>query len=431
MLLRSVSWRLPIFAFAVCWFVSQPICGQAGTSLISDGDAGIVEAEPRFSRVSLSQDGLSIGTQDHAYVVRVNGYLQGDGRLFDTNLNDRAHDVLLFRRIRPLVEGTLARWVDFRLMPDFGEGNAILQEAYVEWNSFSFAKPRIGKFKTPIGLEVLRSDRDLTFSERSLVSDLVPLRDLGAQVESSFLQDAIVFEVGYFSGARNGTNANFEWRGTYDGVARVFVRPFAATNSAAQNLGIGIAASFGHNHGAIPELKTVGQQTFFRYASSVISDGQQRRVSPQAYYFCGRFGVLGEYLESGDDAAVGAEHRYLSDRGWELAGSIALTGERNSYAGIRPARAFEPAKGLQHIGAWEIAFRQSRIDLDTNTFPHYANPRISANGAVETSVGLSWYLNRHTKMMTDYEFTKFRMAEDKIPRLFPERVAMTRVQLTF
>lgn len=427
------SFRRMVFLFVliVCWLASQPIRCQPYKTSASSMSA-LVETERAVKPISFSRDGLLITNHDHSYELKVHGYLQGDGRLFVNNMQDQHHDELLFRRVRPLVEGTLANRVDFRFMPDFGEGNAVLEEAYLEWKSMPFARLRVGKFKTPIGLEVLRSDRDLTFAERSLASDLVPLRDLGAQVEGTLLQEAITYEVGYFSGTVDGTNANFEWRGTSEAVARVFFTPFESANdSALRQLGVGIAASAGRNSGLLPDFKTVGQQTFFNYSSSAMADGQHKHVSPQAYYFCGPAGFLAEHIISGATAQLGTEHRYLSNNGWEFAASIVMTGEKNSYAGIQPRHAFEPTRGFQHLGAWEIAFRQSRVDFDAHAFPKFANPTASAREAIESAVGLNWYLNGHTKLMTDYEYTEFHMNTKGILRLPPERVAMTRVQLAF
>ena len=75
-------------------------------------------------------------------------------------------------------------------MPDFGQNNPQIQEAFLELKTVKFAKLRVGKFKEPIGLEVLRSDRELTFAERSLASDLVPLRYIGAQLSGSVLSNS-------------------------------------------------------------------------------------------------------------------------------------------------------------------------------------------------------------------------------------------------
>ena len=47
---------------------------------------------------------------------------------------------------------------------------------------FDYASLRTGKFKAPLDLERLQSDRDLEFSERSEIQNLVPNRDTGAEI---------------------------------------------------------------------------------------------------------------------------------------------------------------------------------------------------------------------------------------------------------
>jgi len=385
------------------------------------------KAKPLFSR-----EGLWISKKDNSTAVRVHGYLQADGRFFVTNLKDQPHEGFLFRRVRPLVEGKLANFLDFRFMPDFGEGNTVIQEVYVENGSIPFAKLRAGKFKTPMGLEVLRSDRELTFAERSLASDLVPLRDLGIQAQGSILHSGISYEFGFFSGIGDGTNAKFQWKGTHEEVARVMARPFAASSAAPVNqLGVGIAFSDGHNHGKLPSLKTVGQQTFFSYSPQTVSIGRHRRIAPQADYFYRTLGVLAEYAISSQDVSAGSGHRSLSNTGWQVAGSVALTGEKNSYDGFQPAHNLEFGHGTHHWGAWEFVARHSEVNIDSHAFPQFAAIGKSANGAHESAAGISWYLNRMTKLLSDYEYTTFPQRGGNTTHLPIERVMMTRVQLTF
>lgn len=432
MLFRSLRFRAPASLFLLFGLVTQPIDCQKAWESPASPVTSTAAAGKSGRLVSFGRDGLTISNRDRFRQVRIHGYLGADGRLFAANLEDRQHNVLIFRRVRPLVDGKIAKNVSFRFMPDFGEGKAEIQEVYVEWDPLSAAHLTVGKFKTPIGLEVLRSDRDLTFSERSLASDLLPLRDLGLQVDGSFLQGIATYDLGYFSGAADGTNAGFEWRGTNEAVARVIFQPFAAsTRTAFQHLGVGIAVSGGHSHGDLSSFKTIGQQTFFRYASGTIADGRHKRASPQAYFYCRSFEFLAESVISGQTVATGADHRYLSNRGWNISGSWVLTGEKNSYDGIQPAHAFEPSAGLHHLGAWQIAFRHSALGVDPTAFPLYAAPSDSARQARETAVGLNWYVNRYTKIMADYEYTSLQMIANSIPSLCPERVVMTRLQFAF
>lgn len=380
---------------------------------------------------SISRQGLLIADHDRFASIKVHGYTQADGRLFVTNFKDQAHQSLLFRRVRPLVEGSLARRVEFRFMPDFGEGNTVIQESYAEWAPAAYSAFRIGKFKSPVGLEVLRTDRVLTFPERSLASGFAPIRDLGAQVGGFFRHGAVEYEAGAFAGTEDGSNAKFEWQGLNEAAARLFLIPFRRSNNESINqLGFGMAGSLGNNHAVLPTFKTIGQQTFFKYAPKVATVGAHERLAPQAYYFRGPLGIMGEYIRSDETAELLDKRREMSNRGWQIAGSYVLTGENNSYDGVRPARGFDPLHPLQHAGAWEIAIRHSEARMDKAAFPLYADPTQSAQTAFETVIGTTWYINRYVKLMSHFANTSFQMSGGHRP-LVAERVTMTRLQFAF
>lgn len=415
---------------AFCMIPASIDC-QRATDHVVPSSAGLSVSNPRGNAVMLNGKGLNFSNPSGSTQLRIHGYLQADGRLFAANLFGQEHNVLLFRRIRPLVEGTLGNNVTFRFMPDFGEGRPVIQEAYADLGTGPNGHVQVGKFKTPIGLEVLRSDRDLTFSERSLASDLIPIRDLGAQLEGSFLQNTVTCELGYFSGAPDGANANFEWRGGGEGVARCFVQPLAAVSSApGRELGIGIAFSEGHKQNVLPTFYTIGQEAFLQYSPDAFADGMRRHISPHGYFFSGPFGLLAEYAISGQELTAGTAHRYLANHAWEVSTSMVLTGEKNTYEGIQPARSLDLSTGLRHWGALEIAFRHSSLDADPNTFPNFASPAAAAEKARESAVGVNWYINRHTKLVTDYEHTTFLMHAGGTIPLHTENVAMTRIQFT-
>ncbi len=389
-------------------------------------------AAQQVKPVTFDREGLLFSTGDEALQLRVHGYLQGEAELFQSNLTGQSPDELFWRRIRPLFEASLFKTLDFRLMPDFGMNTPVVQEVYAELRVPSIAKLRVGKFKTPIGLENLRSDRELTFVERSLASDLVPVRDLGAQVSGAVLQGTVNYAVGYFNGARDASNANFEWTNSGEGVMRVFAEPFASTQKAlAKGVGVGVAGSTGYTHGPAPSFKTMGLNTFFKYSSGTSAGGDRQRLSPQAYYYYGPVGVLGEYVISSQVLRHEANTRRTSNRAWQLAGSVVLTGEKNSYGGVRPAHGFEPQKGLHYLGTWEVAARYSTLKVDPSAFPVFANPAKSPDQAKEWVVGLNWYLNRYAKLMVDWEHTSFAMISPKFTPLHSESVVVPRLQLQF
>ncbi|MBV9479656.1 MAG: porin [Acidobacteria bacterium] len=417
---------------AVLLFATAPVPAQ---EILSGNSAAVTSnvATPKSTPpVSLGADGLIFSTEDKAYRLQVHGYVQGDDRMFSDNIKGEALDTFLFRRIRPIFEGTLFNAVDFRFMPDFGQNNPQIQEAYLEVKTLPFAKLRVGKFKEPVGLEVLKSDRELTFAERSLASDLVPLRYMGAQVGGSFLSNSFSYEVGYFNGANDGSNGSFKWIAANEAAARVFLQPFASTQAIAlRQLGFGVAGSAGDQHGAIAGLKTVGQSTFFKYSSTATANGQHNRVAPQAYYYGGPLGVLTEYVISSQDVLNKKVNRRIRNEAWQAEASVVLTGEKNGYGGIRPRYSFEPNRGVRHLGALELALRSSQLRIDKDAFPLVASPKTAAQKAQEWGIGLNWYLNRFAKLATDYEHTTFGMAAGNVAPFHSENVLMSRIQLAF
>lgn len=384
------------------------------------------------SGVSFGRSGLLLTNEGTSSQLRVHGFIQADGRFFSSDLKDQSPDKLFFRRIRPIFEGTLFKTLDFRFMPDFGQNNPQIQDVYVELKLFSFLKPRVGKFKTPLGLEDLRSDSESSFSERSLASDVVPLREVGSQLSGAALHNSISYAAGYFNGTADGSNGNFQWRASNEGVARIFLQPFITTHiKPLRGFGLGAGGSFADESGKLPSFKTVGQNTFFKYSAQAIADGQHNRVSPQAWYYWGPAGLMGEYTISSQQVRNGLFARRLSNQAWQTTASFMLTGEKNSYEGMRPRLAFEPQKGIRHLGGWEVAARYSHLRVDRNAFPLFAHAKTAAAGAAEWGIALNWYLNRYARIMNAYEHTSFDMASPQLAPLHSENVVMSRLQLAF
>ncbi len=426
---------LVLLAFAAGAF-GQSVLAPPTAATGDSPDAAVepIAVVPRDTRaISFRRDGLWFSTQDGATHLQIHGYAQADDRMFANTIHGEELDTFLFRRLRPLFEGTLLNAVDFRFMPDFGQSTYQVQEAFLELKTLKYAKLRLGKFKEPIGLEVLRSDRDLTFAERSLASDLVPLRYIGAQLAGSVFADSIAYAAGYFNGSSDGSNGAFsQWSHGNEATARLFLRPFAAVGpSQLRQLGMGVGGSAGDQHGAIAGLKTMGQTTFFKYSSTAVANGQHNRLVPQAYYYAGPLGLMSEYAISSQKVLNKTFSHRVRNEAWQVAGSFMLTGEKNAYAGFRPRNATEHTTGLRRLGALELKFRYSQLRIDGDAFPRLANPATAPQSAKEKAIGMSWYLNRYVKLETDYEHTRFGVSLSTANPLHSENVLMNRIQLAF
>lgn len=426
---RALSWITSILIV----LIGLNLHGRGAVLPADAADAaGPTQASSAVDAISFGHDGLLVSSEDSSTQLRVHGFIQADGRFFSSDLKDQSPDKLFFRRIRPVFEGTVFNALSFRFMPDFGQNNPQIQDAYLELKLSPFLKPRVGKFKTPLGLEDLRSDSESSFSERSLASDLVPLREVGAQLSGAMLHHALSYAAGYFNGTTDGSNGNFQWRTSNEGVARIFLQPFLTSRARPlRGFGVGAGGSFADEHGKLPSFKTVGQNSFFKYSTKAIADGQHNRVSPQAWYYWGPVGLIGEYNISSQQVRYQTHARRLSNQAWQATASFILTGEKNSYEGMRPRRAFEPQKGIHHLGGWELAGRYSRLRVDANAFPLFSDPKTAAAGAAEWGVALNWYLNRYARIMNAYEHTGFTMATPQLAPLRGENVVMSRLQLAF
>jgi phosphate-selective porin OprO/OprP len=209
----------------------------------------------------------------------------------------------------------------------------------------------------------------------------------------------------------------------------------AATNTA------GLSATTG---GTLPGYFTDGQQQFFAYNPAdkavVVADQNHWRLSPQAYYYYGPFGLLGEYVISDQQVrrtgVAPFRSAHLDNTAWEVTASWVLTGEDAAYAGgVIPRRPFNPAEGSW--GALQLLGRYAGLDIDPAAFPAFADSNTSAHSAAAWSVGLNWFLNRNVLLKTSFSHTTFSggggpgtSAPATVTRK-PENALFTRVQLAF
>ena len=391
------------------------------------------------SRVTVSDKGFSLASADGASAIRFGGLVQLDSRLYFGDGGGVYNNSFVLRRARLISEGTLGRIYSFQIIPELGGSSVSMLDANFTIAPSSALQFKIGRFKEPVGLELLQSDSATFFAERSLVSDLVPNRDLGVQVGGTFGDGRITYALGVFNGVPDAANtSNVDFDNDKDAVGRVFAQPFKNDkNSSWRGLGLGVAGSFGRQKGAAAVTagyKTEGQQTFFKYNSSVVADGPTWRLSPQAYYYNGAFGALGEYAVSAVNvrsSATGAKAG-LAHRAWQLVTGYVLTGEEASFSSLAPRQPFSWENGTW--GAWQIVARYSNLKLDPNTFPLFASPTTNAGEAFAASLGINWYLSGTVRTSLDYFQTHFDLpaspSSTQILRQ-DEKVLLSRLQLSF
>jgi phosphate-selective porin OprO/OprP len=409
------------------------------------------EAAKTAPKLSLGADGFSFSSADSNFVAQLHGVVQFDNRTFINDGGINGNSGFLLRRARPIFSGTVYNDFSYFFQPELGGSTVQILDAYANYHYSDGLQLEVGKFKPPVGLEPLQSDTTLLFNERSLVSALLPYRDLGVQLHGDLAEGRVNWAAAIVNGAPdwNTTTTNQSFQSFVGVDARVFFQPWKNSNvDALRGIGFGVGGSYQPNHpntssssGLTPGYNTDGQQKFFTYNSGVYADGAEWRISPQAYYYYGPLGVMGEYAINDQHAsASGSAPVEFQHKAWELSGSWLLTGEDASYNGVQPLHPFNPVSG--DWGAWQIVGRFAQLDLDNSIFTAdgnnvFANSTKSASGAQAWSVGLNWYLNRDIRANLSYSRTVFSgytgasPASPPVVAAQPESVIFSRVQLAF
>jgi phosphate-selective porin OprO/OprP len=413
----------------------------------------------KMPTIEAGSDGFRISSADKQHLLRIGGTVQADGRFFLNNSTTLAYgpkpqyldnpagpDSFFIRQGRIILDGYFFKDVNFKLMADFA-GSNLLPDAYLDYTYFSQASLLVGKYKPSIGLERLQGDADTVFLERALPSNLAPNRDVGIQVHGGFgmpgykgekvvgpidSKNAFNYQIGFTDGSGDsgnnttqgtaGPSGNLSSNKEFD--ARVFAQPFQHSGySLLEGFGVGLSGSFGDpNHQGINAQRTaLGQSQFVDYTKGfngssalITSNGATARLSPQGYWYAGPFGLLGEYITSSQHLSVAStttgavsgpnNNVNQNNKAYQIQASYVLTGEDNSFSGIKPLRNFDPLKGAW--GAWQLAARWSELSMDNQTF-RVLDPTQSASKASAWTVGANWFLNKNAIIRTDLEEVMF------------------------
>src|SRR5271170_2017181 len=252
--------------------------------------------------VKVGDEGFSLSSPNHDYNINFGGIIQGDGRFFTSGEDKNGGSTFFLNRVRPIITGSVAKYYNFNITPDFGQGKVTLQDAYLNITYFDYASLRTGKFKAPLDLERLQSDRDLEFSERSEIQNLVPNRDTGFTLHGRLLDGRVFYDAALMNGVPNNTASDATDLDNNDGkdfVGRMFATPFELTeNRWLKGLGFGFAGSYGDERGATTSVyRTYGMSTWYSYNKGVTASGLRARLEPQLYYYFRSLGLMAEYAQ--------------------------------------------------------------------------------------------------------------------------------------
>jgi phosphate-selective porin OprO/OprP len=357
--------------------------------------------------------GFTIRSKDGNFVLHIGADLQVDNHMFFGAGSAADTDNIVLRRVRPTIFGTVYKYVDFFIRPDFGLGTTAVYDAYLQLNYIPWFQVRVGKFKPPVGLERLQGDDDTSFVERGLPTLLVPQRDIGYQIGADLLHRRLSYQVGVFNGVPDssiGTDTAVSNHRDY--AARLFLTPFQPDEkSLLKGLGVGFAASGGNTDGeALPSFKTFGQNSFLTFVSGVTPAGHRTRLAPQGYYYLGAFGLFSDYGVNEEGFQKGTVRRNIAFRAYQVEATYILTGEKKGFGSPTPKHPFDPLH--RHSGggwgAVELAVRVGDWEADKGLYNYgLVSDAVSPRHLHEYIGGVNWYLNRLVRITGDFGNTSF------------------------
>jgi phosphate-selective porin OprO/OprP len=376
--------------------------------------------------VTAGKDGVSIGTPDKAFTMKIGGFLGYDWSWFgqDDDLKYSVGDEqdgtgFNFARIR--LSGTVYDNIEYVMEYDFATQNGAdgpeFKDVYLQLNDIPYGGDlkgslRAGHFREPMSFEELMSVRYRMFMERSIMNAFIPSRNPGIQWSDALFgeekQERMTYALGVFKDADNwpSSNDSDEDQG-YTITGRVTGLPYYAYGGR-QLVHLGAAYSHRNPDGATlgwaarPENKL----SLFRYATT---EGQplyrlsNARADDVNLYNFELASVMGPFTFQGEYTLADVDTTFDNNRqfsGYYASLGYFLTGEYRPYR--NNTGVFDKVKPLKNFGwkaedgwgAWEVAARYSSVDLDDGG--------VRGGQQDDITVGLNWYLNPNTRIIWNY-----------------------------
>ena len=384
----------------------------------------------RTTRTEVGPGGIPIETtqvtDEGAFKLKIGGLLQPQARYF-LGESGNSTSTFLARRARLNLEGTAYKNFDFKLQTDLQTTGSVpisgnmsatsvtttVQDAYAGAKAYDWLQLRVGKMKSPLGIERWQSAKDRWFTDLITTTYIVPNRQIGAMLWGNVGDGLAEYYAGIFNGTPDGSSSNLSSSGQNekDLQARLALTPFAKANiPALKKLTAGAGISYAPEINALGTYADANQQVFFDWNSQAknnLAGLRQTRFVPNVQYFWGPFGLYGEAAWSTFQLKPASGlPRSLTNSAWQIASSYVVTGEDNSFRAISPRRKFSPSTG--GWGALQLAGRVGQLTIDPDAFTtSLASNTSSAEESLTYGGAVNWILNDNVKFTLGYDYTSF------------------------
>jgi phosphate-selective porin OprO/OprP len=299
---------------------------------------------------------IEITSSDGHYSAKLGGRIQWDYNYAELN-GVADEDDFSIRRARLYLSGNVNDW-SYKVQFNVGNGNGGTHEdLYIRYNGWGKqAVVTVGNQNEPFGLERLESSKDISYLERSAVTEAyVPGRQEG--ILFSGQRGDITYALGIF-----------EDDAANDGTAVTGRVTYAPINSADQVLHFGVAHSNRNE-----DLEITGLEVA---------------------YGKGPYHIQSEFISS-EENNVNREGLYVQ-AGW------IITGETRPYKnGI-----FKRVKPGNSSGAWELVVRYEDGD------GAYSDEELGSTDATSYGIGVNYYLNNFIRIGATFTDAKDNITDD-------------------
>ena len=393
--------------------------GQAQAAATEAKTAFLQKTEELQKKVSAVQVGWSgehffLKSADGSFLFQPYGYVQLDQRSY-RGTNPPVNNFVL-RRARFGFQGKLGKHYDFALLVDFADtGNVTPRDFYINANYHPAVQFQFGQFKEPFAQEEMAGAAYLDFVERSLASLLYPspttFRSPGAMIHGDLMGGVVQYWAGAFNGRGNLTNNTTN---TPEGVLRLRFYPFKKSSNAwLKGLAFGGAGTKGRSlRPADRSLAALIPTRTFTFFNTDAINGGTVRANGEFTWVKGPMAVRAEYNQTNQNrtqiTTAGAVSTTnlpgVVGKGYYVTATYLLTREDRPENGQpTPRHAFLEKDG-HGIGAWELKFRYSNLQMEDG--PRGATAQ--RNRVDQISSGINWYPTKFVRYMLDFNVERWK-----------------------
>lgn len=353
-------------------------------------------------------NGLKIERNDGYHKLQLGGralvdfaYIEQDRSLEAAKIGSGDGSGVKFRAARLYMLGTVYDHYFFKAQFDWAGGDTKLKDVFVGVKHLPVINQlMVGHFKEPFGLEQMTSLRFGSFMERSLAAVFTPARNVGLASNGQAFDQNLTWGVGVFRKTDNG-GKGFSNSNDYNITGRLTGTPlYQNKGERLVHLGLSYSHKFRDARSATVAFATAAESSLGPKVvdTALLSNEGVDLLALEFAAVLGPWSIQSEYIIAAVQPASG-DHAILT--GVYAEATYFLTGEHRNYKRIRGA--FGRVSPLQNWnprgsgwGAWQLALRYSRLDL---------NDAFISGGEVQSATaGVNWHMAPNVRLMANYGF---------------------------